>query len=148
MKNTHTQTQHYDIFLVEEENDGMERKEWGKEKEKENTFCETCIVSQKESNKLTYYQIHKEEIKEKYKKNAVKRRTYQIEYNQANHDKYLDYQKKYYDEKKEDILRVKREKIMCECGKMVSQGHINLHKKTNIHLKRLNSYLTNQTILT
>jgi len=111
--------------------------------ENKNTFCENCVVSQKEqeeeSKKLTYYQIHKEEIKEKYKKNAVKRRTYQIEYNQANHDKYLDYQKKYYDEKKENILRFKREKIMCECGKMVSQGHINLHKKTNIHLKRLAS---------
>ena len=133
---TQTQTQHYEIFLVEEGNDGMERKE--NENEKGNTFCENCIISQKELNKPTYYQIHKEEIKEKYKKNAVKRRTYQIEYNQANHDKYLDYQKKYYDEKKEDILRFKREKIMCECGKLVSQGHITLHRKTNIHLKRLN----------
>jgi hypothetical protein len=107
--------------------------------ENENSFCDNCNISQKEKpiNTNTYYQLHKEEIKEKYQQNAEKRRTYQIEYNQQNHDKYLDYQKKYYDEKKESILRSKREKVLCECGKLVSQGHLTTHKKTNIHLKNI-----------
>ena len=122
--------------------------------ENENSFCDNCNISQKEKPINTYYQLHKEDIKEKYQQNAEKRRTYQIEYNKQNHDKYLDYQKKYYDEKKESILRIKREKILCECGKLVSQGHLTTHKKTNIHLKNIKNNtssqsqsLTNQTIL-
>ena len=85
----------------------------------------------------TYYENNKDKIKERYIKNAEKNRIYQIEYNLINNDKYTEYQKNYYEEKKEAILRAKREKILCECGKCVSAGHMTTHKKSNIHLKRL-----------
>jgi hypothetical protein len=45
----------------------------------------------------------------------------------------LDYQKSYYESKKEEILRMKREKITCECGKLVSMGYMTAHKKTKKH---------------
>jgi hypothetical protein len=85
----------------------------------------------------TYYEENKEKVKERYLQNAEKNRAYQIEYNLINHDKYLEYQKKYYESKKDEILRTKKEKVTCECSKIVSAGHMTSHKKTNIHTKRM-----------
>jgi len=85
----------------------------------------------------TYYESNKDKVRERYLNNIDKNRAYQIEYNLINHEKYLDYQKNYYEIRKEEILRTKKEKIICECGKCVSVGHMTTHKKTNIHLKLL-----------
>ena len=85
----------------------------------------------------TYYEANKDRVKERYIQNAEKNRAYQIEYNLINHEKYTEYQKNYYESKKEDILRMKKEKVVCECGKTVSLGHMTCHKKTAIHMKRL-----------
>lgn len=86
---------------------------------------------------LSYYETNKERVKERYLQNAEKNRAYQIEYNLINQDKYTEYQKTYYESKKEEILRTKKEKVTCECGKVVSLGHMTCHKKTNIHLKKM-----------
>jgi hypothetical protein len=85
----------------------------------------------------TYYEENKERVKERYLQNVEKNRAYQIEYNLINHEKYTAYQKSYYESKKDEILRAKKEKTTCECGKIVSAGHMTCHKKTNIHLKRM-----------
>ena len=81
----------------------------------------------------TYYQINKQKIQEQYAAKRDDKLAYQIEYNLINRDKYLDYQKSYYESKKDEILRMKREKITCECGKLVSMGYMTAHKKTKKH---------------
>ena len=81
----------------------------------------------------TYYQINKQKIQEQYASKREDKLAYQIEYNLINREKYLDYQKSYYESKKDEILRMKREKITCECGKLVSMGYMTAHKKTKKH---------------
>ena len=81
----------------------------------------------------TYYQNNKQKIQEQYAAKREDKLAYQIEYNLINRDKYLDYQKSYYESKKDEILRMKREKIACECGKLVSMGYMTAHKKTKKH---------------
>ena len=81
----------------------------------------------------TYYQNNKQKIQEQYASKREDKLAYQIEYNLINRDKYLDYQKSYYESKKDEILRMKREKITCECGKLVSMGYMTAHKKTKKH---------------
>jgi len=81
----------------------------------------------------TYYQNNKQKIQEQYAAKREDKLAYQIEYNLINRDKYLDYQKSYYESKKDEILRMKREKITCVCGKLVSMGYMTAHKKTKKH---------------
>ena len=81
----------------------------------------------------TYYQNNKQKIQEQYASKREDKLAYQNEYNLLNRDKYLDYQKSYYESKKEEILRMKREKVTCECGKLVSLGYMTSHKKTKKH---------------
>ena len=81
----------------------------------------------------TYYQINKQKIQEQYASKREYKLAYQIEYNLINRDKYLDYQKSYYESKKDEILRMKREKTTCVCGKLVSMGYMTAHKKTKKH---------------
>jgi len=81
----------------------------------------------------TYYQTNKQKIHEQYASKREDKLAYQIEYNLINREKYLDYQKSYYESKKDEILRMKREKITCECGKLVSMGYMTAHKKTKKH---------------
>jgi hypothetical protein len=87
--------------------------------------------------KETYYQCNKDMFKERYLNNLEKNRSYQVYYNLANHGKYCEYQKSYYEKRKEELLEMKKEKVLCECGKIVSVGHLTCHKKSNIHLKRM-----------
>ena len=81
----------------------------------------------------TYYQNNKQKIQEQYAAKREDKLAYQIEYNLINRDKYLDYQKSYYESKKEEILRMKREKTTCKCGKLVSMGYMTALKKTKKH---------------
>ncbi len=81
----------------------------------------------------TYYQNNKQKIQEQYVLKREDKLAYQLEYNLLNRNKYLDYQKNYYATKKDDILRMKREKVTCECGKIVSLGYMTAHKKTKKH---------------
>jgi phosphotransacetylase len=86
---------------------------------------------------LSYYEANKDRIKERYRNNSEALKAYQTEYNLNNHERYVEYQKNYYEQRKEKILQAKKEKVTCECGKVVTIGHMSTHKKTNIHLKRL-----------
>ena len=85
----------------------------------------------------SYYEENKDKIKERYRNNADSLIAYQKEYNLINHEKVSEYQKNYYERRKEELLRAKKEKVTCECGKVVTIGHLSCHKKTNIHLKKL-----------
>jgi hypothetical protein len=97
----------------------------------------TEVIEQVKEKSPTYYELNKERIHERYVNNAEKLKAYQTEYNQANRERYISYQKSYYEEKKEELLRAKKQKIVCECGKQVTLGHISCHKKTKIHLKKM-----------
>jgi hypothetical protein len=89
------------------------------------------------NNALTYYEANKDKILQKYYDNKEKKLSYQNEYNKQNKDKYKEYQKNYYQRRKEGLLNAKKEKIECECGKMISSGHLSTHKKSNLHTKWL-----------
>lgn len=85
----------------------------------------------------TYYSRNKDVFKERYLKNMENKRAYQSDYNLINNDKYSEYQKKYYQKRKDELLESKKERITCECGKIVSFGHLTCHKKTSSHYKRM-----------
>jgi hypothetical protein len=85
----------------------------------------------------TYYARNKDVFKERYLKNVENKRAYQNDYNLINNDKYTEYQKSYYQKRRDTLLESKKEKVTCECGKIVSLGHLTCHKKTSSHTKRL-----------
>lgn len=87
----------------------------------------------------TYYSRNKDAFKERYINDLENKRAYQIDYNIINNEKYTEYQRSYYEQRREKLLESKKEKVMCECGKMVSTGHMTCHKKSNIHMKRMNA---------
>jgi hypothetical protein len=102
-----------------------------------------CFIIEDEDEQIikndneTYYSRNKDLFKERYTKNAENKRAYQTDYNLINNDKYTEYQKSYYQKRRDALLESKKEKIMCECGKIVSLGHLTCHKKTNAHIKRM-----------
>jgi hypothetical protein len=95
------------------------------------------LIIEDDNSCETYYSKNKESIKEKYRQNAEKRLEYQSEYNLINYEKYAQYQKSYYEKRKKVLLEEKAQKVLCECGRMVSLGHMISHKKTNIHKKHM-----------
>jgi hypothetical protein len=102
-----------------------------------------CFIIEDEDEQIikndneTYYSRNKDLFNERYTKNAENKRAYQTDYNLINNDKYTEYQKSYYQKRRDALLESKKEKIMCECGKIVSLGHLTCHKKTNAHIKRM-----------
>ena len=133
----------YKLVIIDEGENENEHMEKCQECNEETTII-SIMNNEKERKKQLQkecYQKNKKEISEKYQKNAEKLIEYQTMYNYANHDKYLDYQKKYYEKRREKLLNEKKEMVTCECGKMVTQGHLNAHRKTNIHQKYLSKKL-------
>lgn len=86
-----------------------------------------------EKNKLLYLLNKKEKLE------------YQKYYHETNKEQYLDYQKNYYEKRKESLLAEKKEKVVCECGKVTSAGNLQCHRKTNIHTKIMNQQLCMNT---
>ena len=83
-------------------------------------------------HKKEYYENNKEQIIKKYKI-----------YYEENKEKILDYAKDYgktyYEEHKEQIKERKAERIKCECGCIIVINNLLRHKKTQKHIKLLNS---------
>lgn len=71
---------------------------------------------------LKYRAEHKEHIKEIC-----------ATYYQNNIDTFKKNAKIYYDENKEKLLSLKKEKITCECSKSVTRGHKSRHNESNFH---------------
>jgi hypothetical protein len=80
-----------------------------------------------ERSKL-YYLNHKEEKKEYDKQYREDNRI------ERNEKKKLDYQKN-----KEKVALFKSERIVCNCGTEISRGSMASHKKTQRHIKKLES---------
>ncbi len=58
------------------------------------------------------------------------------------HKMYLEYQKTYYERHKDTILSKMREKVKCECGRIVSRGTLSKHKKSKLHERKLEERLS------
>ena len=78
------------------------------------------------NEKSGYYYRHREQKIE-----------YQKKYNRDQGDKIKNYNKDYYQKRREEILEKAKTKIICECGCEVQLFNMNSHKKTNKHIKAL-----------
>ena len=76
--------------------------------------------------KTGYYYTHREQKIE-----------YQKKYNREQGDKIKNYNKDYYQKRREEILEKAKTKIICECGCEVQLFNMNSHKKTKKHAKAL-----------
>ena len=72
-----------------------------------------------------------------YYRNRDKKLEYQKNYNREQGDKIKNYNKDYYQKRREEILEKARTKIMCECGCEVQLFNMNSHKKTKKHARAL-----------
>jgi hypothetical protein len=72
-----------------------------------------------------------------YYRNREKKLEYQKNYNRDQGDKIKNYNKDYYQKRREEILEKAKTKIMCDCGCEVQLFNMNSHKKTKKHTKAL-----------
>ena len=106
-----------EIFLIEDF--PCERKEQLLARERyyiENIECVNIEIprSTKESNKISW-EKNKDKYREGYRQRAAK----------------------YFEENKEKISKKNKEKIKCECGKILSFASLSNHKKTKFHLNNI-----------
>ena len=87
---------------------------------------DTPKSSSSSNEKSGYYYRHREQKIE-----------YQKKYNRDQGDKIKNYNKDYYQKRREEILEKAKTKIICECGCEVQLFNMNSHKKTNKHIKAL-----------
>ena len=96
-------------------------------------------------NNIILIDKHKEEDDEDEKKNGYyyknrdKKLEYQKKYNKEQGDKIKNYNKDYYQKRRQEILEKAKTKIMCECGCEVQLFNMNSHKKTKKHLRALDN---------
>lgn len=72
-----------------------------------------------------------------YYKNRERKLEYQKKYNKEQGDKIKNYNKDYYQKRRDEILEKAKTKIICECGCDVQLFNMNSHKKTKKHLRAL-----------
>ena len=72
-----------------------------------------------------------------YYRNREKKLEYQKNYNREQGDKIKNYNKDYYQKRRDEILEKAKTKIICECGCEVQLFNMNSHKKTKKHAKAL-----------
>ena len=72
-----------------------------------------------------------------YYRNRERKLEYQKKYNREQGDKIKNYNKDYYQKRREEILEKAKIKIMCDCGCEVQLFNMNSHKKTKKHAKAL-----------
>jgi len=78
---------------------------------------------------------HIESLKPKLNK-RIPTRTKKEHY-QDNSERILEHQKQYSKENREKILEQKKEKITCECGCISTKSHLNRHRNTDKHKKKM-----------
>jgi hypothetical protein len=87
---------------------------------------DTPQSSSSSNEKSGYYYRHREQKIE-----------YQKKYNRDQGDKIKNYNKDYYQKRREEILEKAKTKITCECGCEVQLFNMNSHKKTKKHARAL-----------
>jgi len=76
-----------------------------------------------------------------YYRNRERKLEYQKKYNKEQGDKIKNYNKDYYQKRREEILEKAKTKITCDCGCEVQLFNMNSHKKTKKHAKALQRLL-------
>ena len=76
-----------------------------------------------------------------YYRNRERKLEYQKKYNKEQGDKIKNYNKDYYQKRREEILEKAKTKIICDCGCEVQLFNMNSHKKTKKHAKALKRVL-------
>jgi hypothetical protein len=76
-----------------------------------------------------------------YYRNRERKLEYQKKYNKEQGDKIKNYNKDYYQKRREEILEKAKMKITCDCGCEVQLFNMNSHKKTKKHSKALQRLL-------
>jgi hypothetical protein len=79
----------------------------------------------------------KEYKKEWYEANREKILEEMKEYREANQEKIKEYQKKYRENNKEKNYEKAKEKVTCDCGRIVSKRNLSKHEKSQKHLNWL-----------
>jgi hypothetical protein len=97
---------------------------WRNELEAKLNMVKAYVSEEKDEYNKKYRQEHKEEISKKRQK-----------YHQKNEKEINEKSKKYYQKNKEEVLIKMKEKITCECGKIISKRNKSDHLKTLKHLK-------------
>lgn len=90
-----------------------------------NNICQEACTGE-ENEKCGYYY-----------RNRDKKLEYQKNYNREQGDKIKNYNKDYYQKRREEILEKAKTKIICECGCEVQLFNMNSHKKTKKHARAL-----------
>ena len=72
-----------------------------------------------------------------YYRNRERKLEYQKNYNKQQGVKIKNYNKDYYQKRREEILEKAKTKIMCDCGCEVQLFNMNSHKKTKKHARAL-----------
>ena len=72
-----------------------------------------------------------------YYRNRERKLEYQKNYNREQGVKIKNYNKDYYQKRRDEILEKAKTKIICECGCEVQLFNMNSHKKTKKHAKAL-----------
>jgi hypothetical protein len=89
----------------------------------------------------TRYSQNREELlayqKQKYKENREVKIAYQIEYNRIKKDDLQEYNSKYYEQNKEQLLAKAKTIVVCSCGREISKGNLTSHLNTKLHFKFL-----------
>ena len=76
-----------------------------------------------------------------YYRNRERKLEYQKNYNKQQGVKIKNYNKDYYQKRREEILEKAKTKIMCDCGCEVQLFNMNSHKKTKKHARALQRVL-------
>ena len=80
---------------------------------------------------------YREENKDKMKEYREQNKDKMKEYREENKEKIDEHKKEYYEENKEKISEKRAEKVLCECGCLISKRNVSTHKKTNKHINFL-----------
>jgi len=127
-----------EYFLINKEKLNQKGKEW---RENNKEYYKKYSQDNNETIKLkwkTWYNNNKEHVlnyqknyNEDNKEHITER---QKKYREKNKEHITEKQKEYREQNKEQIKEWRSKKVTCECGCLITQSHINRHKKTNNHL--------------
>jgi hypothetical protein len=90
-------------------------------------------------NRKQYYEKHKQILCDNQKQYREQNKEYIKQYNEKYRIENSKYIKQYRELNKEHLNQKAKEKIECECGRMIRRDCLIRHKKSTIHIKLMNN---------
>ena len=125
----------WDMIQVETVNAGNKRDLEMRERYHIETLKSSLNLQIPTQTKAEYYQNNKEHIAEYRQKNKESIAYTRAEYYQNNKEHIAEYGATYYQKNKESLAK----KVTCECGSEINKYHLHRHKKSQKHIKSLES---------